>query len=40
VVGSNNHGNEDSNSVKGEEFIELLSYYQLLKKDCSKKLVC
>jgi hypothetical protein len=30
VTGCSEHGNERSDSRKGGEFLELLSYYQLL----------
>jgi hypothetical protein len=33
--GSYEHGNEISGSIKGGEFLELLSDCQLLKKDCA-----
>jgi hypothetical protein len=39
VVGSCEQSNEFSGSLKGEEFIAQLSYCQILKKDCSMKLV-
>jgi hypothetical protein len=33
-VGSYGHGNEPLDSIKGGEFIEYVSNYQLLKEDC------
>jgi hypothetical protein len=33
VVGSCEHSNELSDSIKGEEFLDWLSSYRLLKKD-------
>jgi len=33
VVGSCEHGNETSGSVKGREFLDYLSNYYNLKKD-------
>jgi hypothetical protein len=33
VVGSCKHGNEPSTSVKGEELLDYLSDYQLVKKN-------
>jgi len=32
MVGSCEHGNEPSSCIKGEEFLDELSYYQFLKK--------
>jgi hypothetical protein len=34
VAGSGRHDNEPSNLIKGGEFLDQLSDYQLLKKDC------
>jgi hypothetical protein len=39
VAGSCEHGNEPSGSIKGGKFLDWLSDYQLLKKDCSLELV-
>jgi hypothetical protein len=36
-VGSCEQGNEPSGSIKGEEFLDLLSDYQLLKKDAAPR---
>jgi len=33
VVGSYKHGNEPLGAIKGMEFLDQLSDYQLLKKD-------
>jgi hypothetical protein len=33
-VGSCEHGNELSGSIKGSEFVNLLGGYQLVMKDC------
>jgi len=33
VVGSCEHGNEPSGSIKGGKFLDYLGGYQLLKKD-------
>jgi hypothetical protein len=33
VVGSCEHGNEPPGSIKGGEFLDYLSNYQLFKKD-------
>jgi hypothetical protein len=33
VAGCCEHGNEPSGSVKGKEFLDKLSYYELLNKD-------
>jgi hypothetical protein len=33
VAGCSEHGNEPSGSIKGGEFLDLLSDYYLLKKD-------
>jgi hypothetical protein len=33
VTGSYEHGNEPSGSVKGDEFLDQMNDYQLLKKD-------
>jgi hypothetical protein len=38
VAGSCEHGNEPPGYIKGREFIEQLSDYQLLKKDYSVEL--
>jgi hypothetical protein len=36
VAGSCEHGNEASGSIKGGEFLDYLSDYQFLRKDCVK----
>jgi hypothetical protein len=33
--GSRERGNEPSSSIKGREFLDLLSGYQFLKEDCA-----
>jgi hypothetical protein len=38
VVGCCEHGNEPSGSIKSKEFLDELSDYHLLKKDCSMEL--